>query len=359
MKILLISDLYPIDETDKTIPLVIESFVSGFMELNHKIEVIRPNFLLNTFFRKHKIYKEEIYFKNNVKIYNKNFILPFLNKNISYLKEKYDLIISHMPSGHIYANLINKQLKLPHISIVHQSDWEVLNNKLYYFYFKKQLKQALANSTLTGARNNFLKKELNADFILPSFIDKTFIIDRKTHNNEKIKIITLSKLIKRKNIDKIITALNDVDFDFEYNIFGEGKEKNKLIQLIKGLKLENKIKIHSHINHNLIFSELDKHDIFILTSEKESFGVCYLEAMARGLITICTKNTGIDGIIENNKNGFIIKPDKNEISAVLNKINKMSKKEKEELSQKTLQNIKNYEKNIIMKKYVENIKKIL
>jgi len=33
--------------------------------------------------------------------------------------------------------------------------------------------------------------------------------------------------------------------------------------------------------------------------------------------------------------------------------------ELKELSQKTLQNIKNYEKNIFMKKYVENIKKIL
>ena len=78
--------------------------------------------------------------------------------------------------------------------------------------------------------------------------------------------------------------------------------------------------------------------------------------MTRGLITIGTKNTGIDGIIENNINGFLINPNINEIKEILIKINSQDNKE---IIKNTLENIKNYEKEKIMNKYVEIIKKIL
>ena len=52
MKILFITDLYPIIE-DKTIPKIVEDFALAFKEKNNDIFVIRPNFLLNSFLRKH------------------------------------------------------------------------------------------------------------------------------------------------------------------------------------------------------------------------------------------------------------------------------------------------------------------
>lgn len=356
MKILLISDLYPL-EADLTIPSVLEDFSLSMKNLGNYIEIIRPNFLINTLIRKHKIIKSGTYEKNNIKIHNRNFFFPFLFENINFLKEKFDIIISHLPSGHIYADLINKQLKLPRISIVHQSDYTVLNDFKYAFYFKNKLKKALKNSNLIGARNNFLSEKLNADFILPSFIKKNFIVKEKKLNDiNKLKIITLSKLIKRKNIDLVIKALFEVDFDFEYNIYGEGKERKNLENLIKKFHLDEKIKIHPHINHNEIYKKLDEHDIFILPSVNESFGIAYLEAMARGLITIATKKTGIDGIIKTNKNGFLINPKKEEIKDTLHWINISNK---EELIKNTLINIQNYEEEKIMTKYFNNIKKIL
>ena len=49
--------------------------------------------------------------------------------------------------------------------------------------------------------SRILAEKLNADFVLPSFIDEEKILEKKDFNVEKMKIITLSKLIKRKNID--------------------------------------------------------------------------------------------------------------------------------------------------------------
>lgn len=355
MRILFVTDLYPIID-DKTIPKVIEDFAISFKKRGNDVFVIRPNFLLNSYLRGHKFVPECEITRNEIRIYNKNFFLPFLDSNIDFLNENFDLIISHMPSGHIYADLINKKLKLPHISIVHQSDYHVLNDFKYAFYFKNRLKKALKNSTLIGARNKFLAEKLNADFILPSFINEEKIIQNKEFKTDKLKLITLSRLIKRKNIDIVINALSKVDFEFEYSIFGQGKEQKCLENLIKKYNLQDKIKIYPHIEHDKIFDELDKNNVFILPSINETFGVSYLEAMSRGLITIGTIGTGIDGIVENNKNGYLVNPKAEEIKEILKKINSQNN---DEIIRSTLLNIKKYTENEIMNKYDEIIKKIL
>ncbi len=352
MNILVITDLYPISDNDN-IPYAIENFVLGLREFGQDITVIRPNFLINTIIRRHKIYKQKKYTRNGIEIYNRNFILPFLFNNLKFEK-KFNIIISHLPSGHIFASLINKKLKLPHIAILHQSDYDVLNNKPYQFYFKHKLKKSLENVSSIGARNFFLKEKLNADFVLPSFVEKGSIVEKKELNIEKLKIITVSRLIKRKNIHLVIKALSKSDFDFEYRIFGDGDEKNYLKNLINKYGLQNRIKLCGKIPHDKVQKELDKSDIFILPSVNESFGLSYIEAQSRGLIVIGCKNTGIDGIIKNNINGYLVNPDIQEIKDVFKKI---KSENQESLIKNSIENIKNYEKEKVIKNYIEILKR--
>ncbi|MBR2068741.1 MAG: glycosyltransferase [Candidatus Gastranaerophilales bacterium] len=345
-RILLITDLYPIkDEPD--IPLAIENFALALMEFGLKITVIRPNFLINTIIRKHKIYQQGEYERKGIKIFNRNFFLPFIFNNF-YPDDKYDLIISHMPSGHIYADLLNKKLNLPRISVVHQSDYRVLYDRKYSFYFKNRLINALNNSDIIGARNSNLKNKLNLDFTLPSFVDKEDIIKTK-EPNYKLKLITISRLIKRKNIDMVINALKDLKRDFEYEIYGIGPEKRYLEKLINKYELQDKIKLKGRINHHVINHKLDKSDIFILPSKDETFGLCYIEAMARGLITIAKKSESMDDIITNNFNGFLV----NNSFDIKNILENIDYENMSEIMKNTIENIKNYEKEKIISKYLE------
>ncbi|MBQ8476425.1 glycosyltransferase family 4 protein, partial [bacterium] len=350
--ILLITDLYPVKD-EATIPLAIENFALALKEQGINITVIRPNFLFNTIIRGHKIYKQTIYERNGITIYNRNFFTPFLFNNFI-PQGNYDLIISHMPSGNIYADLLNQKLHLPHIAVIHQSDFEVLSDIKYSIYFKKRLYRALNNAELTAARNSKLKELLSADFILPSFIEKENIIEHKV-SGETLRIITLSRLIKRKNIDMVIEALKDIKRDFEYDIYGEGSEKKRLLRLIKKYNLEDKIKIHSRINHHLINQKLDNADVFILPSSNETFGLCYLEAMARGLVTIAKRGESMDNIINNRVNGFLV-DDARDIAHILEKL---TPDKTDEIIKNTLENIKNYEKEKVILKYCEIMKKII
>ena len=50
-------------------------------------------------------------------------------------------------------------------------------------------------------------------------------------------------------------------------------------------------------------------DFFVMPSYPEGLGIVYLEAMGEGCITIGTKGEGIDGIIRDGENGFLVERD--------------------------------------------------
>ena len=47
MKILVITDLYPVNEEEKFTPRTILNFVRGWEKLGHEVKVIKPNFIFN------------------------------------------------------------------------------------------------------------------------------------------------------------------------------------------------------------------------------------------------------------------------------------------------------------------------
>ena len=55
-------------------------------------------------------------------------------------------------------------------------------------------------------------------------------------------------------------------------------------------------------------------------SDNETYGISYLEAMVTGNIVIAKKNDGIDGILQNGQNAFLINSDKYELKQCLDKI---------------------------------------
>ena len=118
-----------------------------------------------------------------------------------------------------------------------------------------------------------------------------------------LNFITAANFIKRKNIDLLIKAFSlHKDKAFTLKIIGSGKEEKKLKKLCNKLNLENKIIFIGKLPQEKVFDEMKKSQIFILPSINETLGLVYLEASACGCLCIGTKNTGIDGIFQNNIN---------------------------------------------------------
>ena len=73
MKILLITDLYPIKRGDSNSPLTLHNFAFEWIKQGHKVDVVKPNFLFNSFVRKKPFYKTGFYEYEGVKIFNVNY----------------------------------------------------------------------------------------------------------------------------------------------------------------------------------------------------------------------------------------------------------------------------------------------
>ena len=328
MKILFVTDLYPIGE--EKIAKALFYFVQEWQKQGHTVEVIRANFITNTVLRGRKIIEEKIYTENGTKIYNLNFHTPFwfdvykkLPKDFSL--KNYDVIISHMPSGALMANRLLEKEKIKYIYAVHCSDIIVLTDKKY-FAFKNALKKSYLKADKIAARSPILKEKIekiipnNKTFVAFSGID---IIPIEKPLNKEITITTVASFIKRKNIDVIIKALNEMP-NLKLNIIGSGKEEKNLKKLTKD---NTNINFLGQLERNKVIEELKKSDIFVLLSDNETFGLSYLEAMATGNIVIGKKGDGIDGIIKNSKNGFLIEPKSEELKKCLEKILAMDEAE--------------------------------
>ena len=300
MKILVITDLYPVDEDEKFTPRTILNFVRGWEKLGHEVKVIKPNFIFNSFIRKKPFYKSGIY--ENVE--NINYFLPFWGNIREKIKTEFkpDKVVVHMPSGIIFAN----RLGLKFTAGVHVSDLEVLTNPLYSIYFKPELERAYTNAEKIACRSEVIKKKFLK--LYPEFEGKTFvcfsgvdseIVKREWKPEGKIKVLTCANLIKRKNVDKVIKECEKLDVDL--TIIGDGRELKNL------KKLSSKTRFLGWLEHEKVLEEMRKSDIFALPSVNETFGMVYLEAMASGCITVCTERDGVSGIIKDGENGYFWK----------------------------------------------------
>lgn len=185
---------------------------------------------------------------------------------------------------------------------------------------------------------DFRKSRILISGLKQSFIaDKNFIEKKITSTSSVLKILYAGKLVMQKRIDQILKALyllkNDIVFQFD--IIGEGPERNKLENLTIKLGLNSRVQFHGAMSRDAVSYIMSQTDIFIMTSSNETLGLVYLEAMAQGCITIGSKGEGIDGIIVDNDNGFLVHPDEVcEIAECIKKVSQITTIKKCEILKK-------------------------
>jgi len=358
MKILFITDLYPVESAEKTTPRTLYNFVNAWRGFGNEVTVLKPNFLFNSFFRKKPFYKTGWYDD----VFNVNYFFPFCGnvrrKTDGLVFEEFDIVVAHMPSGILFAD----KLKVSFVAGVHNSDIEVLTNPLYRIYFKPRLLAALRNSKAIACRSFVLRDKLlklypefkDKVFVAPSGVDEKDIINNFSHSIDKnnLKIVTCANFKKRKNIDKLVKACSGID-GVQLTVIGDGSGR-------KRLEKENKdVKFTGRLPNSQVFEIMRNSDLFILPSVGETFGMVYLEAMASGCITVCTQNDGIDGIIRNGINGFTTRADISEIRNLILDIKNTDIKKLEDIRKNSLGTVKQYTQSGCSKIYLDAIHKKL
>jgi glycosyltransferase involved in cell wall biosynthesis len=171
---------------------------------------------------------------------------------------------------------------------------------------------------LTNEEKNGWQNKTNLVVIpnpLPLYPEKTSSCTNK-------KAIAVGRLVYEKGFDQMIEAWEIVTAkhpDWELNIYGNGDQKDNLIQLIKNKGLENQIQIHDPVTD--IYNRYLDHSMLIFSSRYlDALPMVLIEAMSCGLPLVSfDAPCGPKDVIQNEENGFLVKT--GDCVALANKIN--------------------------------------
>ena len=317
----------------------------------------------------HKIFDENVSFSiervGGIKIFRKFRKAQLINEFIKENKIK-GIIADHWKSLELLKTN-KKKICLIHGKEINHEKGTSLN---------KRVLEVLNNVDIVVANSEYTKNlaialgiyQKKITVINPG-IDQIQELNNKTldkvHNLLKHKsprLITVSRLDKRKNHEKVIMALRNLKQKYPnivYICVGYGDEEKNIKKLVTELSLQEQVMFFKNISNDLKNSLLSKSNIFVMPSIKykksiEGFGVAYIEAAQLGVPSLGGKDGGATDAIEHKKTGLIC--DGNVLDEVYSSIESMLENSKYlEYGKAAKENSSKFEWN----KKLEEYKKIL
>jgi L-malate glycosyltransferase len=237
-------------------------------------------------------------------------------------REKLDLLHVHYAVPHAVCAVLAKQMLNDNIKIVttlHGTDITVLG---YDPSLSEMIKFGIDKSDVVTAVSHQLKEDTEQLLkiqkeIIPvhNFVDERVYYRRK--NNAELKktygiqedekvIVHISNFRPVKRIQDVIKAFSMIrkEMPSKLLLIGNGPELTVACELVRELNIEEDVLfLGKQENVGELFSICD---LKLLLSEKESFGLVLLEAMACGVPVIGTRIGGIPEVIVDNETGFMV-----------------------------------------------------
>ena len=228
-----------------------------------------------------------------------------------YLKENPKPDILHamvtIPAGYA-ACVLGKKYDIPVVVTEHSSYFKRFfegKNEKYGSYVLKNSKYTTVSNFMA---EEIKKKNIDCE-VLPNVIN-TEIFHKPRKKVEGLKLITVSALRQGKRIDDIIAALKRIVEEKkvenpELTIVGDGFLEEEYKKKCGELKMEKYVHFVGRKNKEEIAELLVKHNIFVIASQKETFCIPGVEALASGMPVVSTKCLGPEEYI-NDRNGKLV-----------------------------------------------------
>ena len=309
----------------------------SFYDIDKNVKHIKLNVVKQSYSLKNKIF-------NNI---NRILTLRKIIKNI-----KPDVIISFLTQTNIVSILSITGLKIP-IIISEMSIFNSENNNKFWKILRRityPFSDFLVVLTKDDSKNYSFVKNIE---VIPNFLH----INETPNLEEKENIIlAVGRLHPVKQFDLLIKLFSKLDTNYKLYIIGEGGERKKLENLIKKLKLENKVFLKGQQKD--IYKYYKRAKILVLTSKYESFSNVLLEAMYFGCAIVSFNcDYGPRAIIENNKNGFLVDNEEEFIK----KLNLLIRNDnlRKKIAKNAVLRAKDFEFSKIIKKWEELIDNVI
>ena len=200
-----------------------------------------------------------------------------------------------------FGRIVSKQLDIPLVHTYHT----MYEDYIYYLtkgYFDKPSKKLIEYLT------RFYCDTTVSELIVPT--KKIYNIFKEKYNpDEIINIIPTGMDIDRfSNVDKLITEFSkliDKIPNIKLLLVGDGPDLEELQELVKKLDIENYVIFVGKVPIDKVQNYYHLMDVFSTFSTTETQGLTVLEALASSVPVVAIKDDSFEGVIKNNKNGYL------------------------------------------------------
>lgn len=264
----------------------------------------------------------------DIEVYNQKnrFDLSVVKRLVDLIKNKnYDIVHCHGARANFIGMFLKNKINRPMITTIH-SDYKLdfkdnfyknivfttlntiaLKKFNYYIGISDEFKDMLISrgfkkEKIYTAYNGI---DFNEDI---HFVSKKEFLDRyNIDDGDKTIVGILARLDQVKDHSTFIKAANLVlkdNKDIIFLIAGDGFEKDKLKAMVKEFKIEDNVYFLNYVKDP--YSFFNAIDINVLTSVSESFPYVILEGAKMKKTIISTKVGGLDALIDDGYNGYLI-----------------------------------------------------
>lgn len=224
--------------------------------------------------------------------------------------------IPHAISGYLAKQILKDKTTLKLVTTLHGTDITLIGLEPT---FLPLVKFSLDQSDAVTAVSRFLAEKTKTGFmtkseqiVIPNFIDTnvyhrmecTNIRGQIAPNKEKI-LMHVSNFRPVKRVLDTIYILQEVlkILPAKLVLVGDGPDRAEAERLARDLGIWEHVKFLG--KQNALPEILSAADVFLLTSQSESFGLAALEAMSCGVPVVATNIGGIPEVITHDESGFI------------------------------------------------------
>jgi L-malate glycosyltransferase len=249
--------------------------------------------------------------------------LALASKMVSVVKnEKLDLLHVHYAIPHASAAYMAKQIlktegiHIPVVTTLHGTDITLVGKDASY---EPVVTFSINQSDGVTAVSSDLRKETLEYFkitndieVIPNFIDlEKFKKQKKDHfkraicpNNEAL-VVHTSNFRKVKRVTDVVRIFANIHNEIPSKLLmiGDGPERGKAEKLCRDLNICDDVRFLGKLE--AVEEVLSVADLFLMPSEKESFGLAALEAMACEVPVISSNTGGIPELNVQGVTGFL------------------------------------------------------
>ncbi|MFC0523176.1 N-acetyl-alpha-D-glucosaminyl L-malate synthase BshA [Pontibacillus salicampi] len=238
-------------------------------------------------------------------------------------REKIDILHVHYAMPHAICAILAKQMVHHDVKIVttlHGTDITVLGvdpsfTNMIRFGIEHSDRVTAVSHSLVAQTKDMLQMNKNMDVVY-NFVDereykpqeKTVLKQEYGIEEEEDVLIHISNFRKVKRVPDVIHAFHRIvqHRNAKLLLVGDGPEYSQVCQLVNELGLRGKVLFLGKQEN--VSELLSIADLKLLLSEKESFGLVLLEAMACGVPCIGSNIGGIPEVIQDGETGYICEP---------------------------------------------------